>query len=120
MNFTVDDSNRRESIIDELLDTFRTSFWLDEHHWFVRCEWNPRNGDDDIYLYTLPYCFEKVYDLNPNRRFKSTCSDDRDYWSYDSVRELWLGNKVKTSPYSLFASRTLILKEQDRLYLLRP
>ncbi|CAF4176111.1 unnamed protein product [Rotaria sp. Silwood2] len=38
MSFTIGDNNRMESKIDELIDKFRTSFWLDKHDWFVRCE----------------------------------------------------------------------------------
>ncbi|CAF4435810.1 unnamed protein product, partial [Rotaria sp. Silwood2] len=30
-----------EQRIDEILNTFRNQFWLDEHRWFVRCDWSP-------------------------------------------------------------------------------
>ncbi|UJR12856.1 hypothetical protein I4U23_017030 [Adineta vaga] len=28
-----------EQLVDEMLDTFRTNFWIKEHKWFVRCSW---------------------------------------------------------------------------------
>ncbi|CAF3959620.1 unnamed protein product [Adineta steineri] len=47
-----------EEEIDELLNTFRTQFWLDERHWYVRCDWNPIAGSRTFgYLYTLSYAF---------------------------------------------------------------
>ncbi len=69
-----------EKKIDEILNTFRTPFWLDEHRWFVRCEWDPQNSY--IRLYTLPHCFGDCYSLNSAHKFKSTWPQDRNYRLY--------------------------------------
>ena len=84
---------RDEEKVDELLNTFRTPFWLDERRWFVRCEYHKRrmymgpielNGS----LYTLPYSFETYRNFNRETLFKSTCPHDEDHWLYTNVREI--------------------------------
>jgi len=73
------DENIQE-LVDQLIDSFRSSFWIDEHKWFVRCiTWNTV-----IYLQTL---FNKFrYDENnfPNS-FKSTYPND-DHQEYYNNR----------------------------------
>jgi hypothetical protein len=44
-----------EEQVDEILDSFRSLFWLGEHHWIVQCNWSPHNKT--AYLYTLPFTF---------------------------------------------------------------
>jgi hypothetical protein len=78
-------TNNNEEQIDEVLDSFRSQFWLDEYRWFVRCDWNPNRRD--AYVYTLPYAF-------PNYEFvfpilsKTTCPPNNDQCTYDYVRRL--------------------------------
>ena len=50
-----DGNNEKE--IDEMLDSYRTPFWLVDHQWFVRCQWEVYINTVSIYLYTLPYAF---------------------------------------------------------------
>jgi hypothetical protein len=78
----VDDSEER---IDEALNTFQNSFWLDKHQWFVQCDWNPKDGPISNTLYSLPYAFDTFIDIK-NGRSKWTNSDDR--------RECWSLNRV--------------------------
>jgi hypothetical protein len=81
--FGVDDKEKR---VDEILDTFRTSFWLDEHKWFVRCDWEPVNGQISSIFYTLPYAFDTFTGII-NGRSKWTSPDDkREYWLFNDVR----------------------------------
>ena len=75
----------KEKKIDRLLDTYRTSFWLDQHQWFVRCDWT-RQEDADfttryLILYTLPY-FQNSFQYSEISYSKSTCPNDLDFWSY--------------------------------------
>jgi hypothetical protein len=74
-----------EGKIDKILDTFRTPFWLDEHQWYVRCEWKPEYRSQTISLYTLPHCCENIYALFPAVRSKSTCPGSQDEWSLNDV-----------------------------------
>jgi hypothetical protein len=87
--------NNPEQQVDELLNTFRTSFWLDERHWFFRCEWYPETISNGLSLYTLPYVFGDSYDLNPRKSYKSTCPDHGDYWSYNSVSKVCYEEKLE-------------------------
>jgi len=79
-----------EEEIDATLDSYRTPFWLVDHQWFVRCQWEPDNDQIFIYLYTLPYAFHLYAHIfkNSNGRTKSTCLHEDDYWSYDRVTKL--------------------------------
>ncbi|CAF2658113.1 unnamed protein product [Rotaria sp. Silwood2] len=94
MEFKFSDESRREEQIDELLETFRTSFWLEERRWFVRCEWNLRVEDDSILLYTLPYYLDRFCVRDQSRRFKSTGLDDPVYWLYNSVHNISLEGDI--------------------------
>jgi hypothetical protein len=41
MIFEFFSDTKKEEQIDQILDTFRSAFWLKKHQWFVRCHWNP-------------------------------------------------------------------------------
>ncbi|CAF3338917.1 unnamed protein product [Rotaria sp. Silwood2] len=82
-----------EEKVDELLNTFRTPFWLNERRWFVRCEYNIRSMDMGLMglngsLYTLPYSFTAYRNFQTQMLFKSTCPHDEDHWFYTNVREI--------------------------------
>jgi len=62
-----------EENIDKLLDTFRSAFWLDEHQWFVQCNWSRAQGI--CRLYTLPYAFDD-FDIISSLQQKSTCPQE--------------------------------------------
>ena len=38
MKLELSEADHKEQEIDKLLDSFRSQFWLEEHHWFVRCD----------------------------------------------------------------------------------
>jgi hypothetical protein len=74
-----------EEDVEKILDGYRTPFWLDEHNWFVRCDWNPTRSN--FHIYTLPYAFDRFYISCPIIG-KSTCLQQTNEPSYDSVRSL--------------------------------
>ncbi|CAF2680320.1 unnamed protein product [Rotaria sp. Silwood2] len=74
-----------EQHLDELIDSFRSRFWLEERRWFVQCDWDPDVAA--IYLYTLPYAFEH-FTVNFPLIFKSTCPHVKCHCSYNRVRRL--------------------------------
>ncbi|CAF1228967.1 unnamed protein product [Adineta steineri] len=90
-----------EKQLNELLDTFRTSFWLDENHWYVRCHWDSQDIIQNTHIYTLPhtfpYCFDRTRKprLKLNGWCKSTCPNDQEFWSYDYVRESPLTREIE-------------------------
>ena len=69
-----DIEKNREEKIDRLLESFQTKFWLNEHQWFVRCDYHTEHGTP--YLYTLPYGFQKFQTYYGNMS-KSTCLMDK-------------------------------------------
>ncbi|CAF1032880.1 unnamed protein product [Adineta steineri] len=88
MRNEVRDNEPLENQINELLDSFRTRFWLVEHKWFVRCYGQSQNDINYSFLYTLPYAFKHFYAHSPYISLKSTAPSDNDYWAYDCVNYL--------------------------------
>ncbi|CAF0909492.1 unnamed protein product [Rotaria sordida] len=66
--------NYTEEQLEDFLDTFRTPFWLDEHQWFIRCNW-PQH-------------------INKNQWSKTTCPNARDYNSYDRVMNVFYKGRI--------------------------
>jgi hypothetical protein len=91
MNLNFPHHNNVNKQVDDLLDTFRTSFWLEEHRWFVRCDWDPSTIFSNGILYTLPYAFDDCFYFDAVTS-KSTCPMNTDYWTYDRVQILSHGN----------------------------
>ncbi len=87
MNLNFPDYNNIDKQVKELIDTFRTPFWIEEHQWFVRCDWDPSNIFRNGILYTLPYAFDDCFYFDAVSSI-STCPVNTDYWSYDRVQIL--------------------------------
>ncbi|CAF2746096.1 unnamed protein product [Rotaria sp. Silwood2] len=85
MNDEIDNDSDLEQQIDEILNSFRSQFWLDKYQLCVRCDWNPHSNN--IFLYSLPYAFDNFYFQSPIVS-KSSCHDDNQQWSYNYVRRL--------------------------------
>ena len=83
--------------MNELLNSFQTSFWIDEHQWFIRCDWISTNISHLGILYTLPYAFEKFF-LTNKQWSKSTGLIKNEY---DHVNILTIMN-MRTDSYWLF------------------
>ncbi|CAF1369709.1 unnamed protein product [Rotaria sordida] len=64
-------AENKEQEINELLDSFRSSFWLDEHQWFVGCSASKKN----ICLETLSTRYKNNLDSS-FEFFKTTCPQD--------------------------------------------
>ncbi|CAF1196866.1 unnamed protein product [Didymodactylos carnosus] len=80
--------------VDELLLTYRTTFWLEEHRWFIQCDYDSESLQP-IMVYTLPYAFHN-YRYSNKHCSKSTCPNEENYWSYDSVETISRNNNEKT------------------------
>ncbi|CAF5067315.1 unnamed protein product, partial [Rotaria sp. Silwood1] len=85
--------NNTEVQLEDFLNTFQTSFWLEEHQWFVRCDW-PQHTNKVIILYTLPYCLHDTYVIYQNRWSKSTCPNTHNYNSYDQVINVFYKGRI--------------------------
>ncbi|UJR19860.1 hypothetical protein I4U23_022993 [Adineta vaga] len=81
MSYKSIDCNDIEKTIDTLFDSYRTPFWIEDHQWFVRCQWTPDNVKSEIFLYTLPE-HSDYFVIQPSSyttRTKSTCPSEYDY-----------------------------------------
>ncbi|CAF4106983.1 unnamed protein product [Rotaria sordida] len=74
--------------VEEIFNTYRTPFCLNEHHWYVQCDCNQNNRDENIHLYTIPYCSNRLTHLYRSiRRLDLMHSSD---WGYLENIELSL------------------------------
>lgn len=91
MKYQLMDLDDIEEKIDQILKSYRSSYWIDQHEWFVRCFCTTENHTNSINIHTLPYRFEEstfyITD-HENSIFKSTCPDDDDHLIYDYVQTL--------------------------------
>ncbi|CAF3808035.1 unnamed protein product [Rotaria sordida] len=100
MRFSALNDENKEIQSDQILNSFRTKFWIDEHQWFVRCHWyssDEQNRFDFIDLFTLPYAFKDFLSYTGCTLAKSTCPNDDEYWSYNHVNNLCYGSSHFTS-----------------------
>ncbi|CAF1445684.1 unnamed protein product [Rotaria sp. Silwood1] len=85
MKYTYEINDVPQELAEQLLNTFRSPFWVDEHRWFVRCDSCPTRGW--IFIYTLPYAFDD-FSVYGRLLSKSTCPQEKNLQTYDCVREL--------------------------------
>jgi hypothetical protein len=91
-SFSAQRQQTQEEQIDDLLHSFSTSFWIEEHRWFVRYDYHPTKTFNPAILYTLPYAF-RAFTYAGKRSSKSTCPNEKDFWSYDQVQTLEYSNR---------------------------
>ena len=74
-----------EDCIEQILGTFRTPFWLDEHRCFVRCDWNRKITGRRLFLYTIPSCCRDIYAVHTSVQSKSTYPGNPNVCSLDHM-----------------------------------
>jgi hypothetical protein len=77
------DEQNIQKRVDELVDSFRGSFWIDEHQWFIRCHAEEKR----IYCSTLhknnsDFC-DMLFDS-----FKSTCPLNNEQEYYNNMNHI--------------------------------
>jgi len=81
---TLFDANRfSKERIDELMNSFRSSFWIDEHRWFVRC----LIQESIIQLQTVSKTFYCPHGELPDL-FKSTYPQDNLETLYNNITSM--------------------------------
>ncbi|CAF1554774.1 unnamed protein product [Adineta ricciae] len=71
-----------------LVNSFNNAFWLTEHHWCVRCDWQRLNDPNYVCLYTLPYILDQFYECASNVLLESQTTCVQNHQSYDRVHSL--------------------------------
>ena len=72
-----------EKYREEVLNSFRTRFWLEEHRWFVQYHTNLDDASNIVCLYTLPYHFSYLDLLFPVT-FQSTAPHNDPHETIDA------------------------------------
>ncbi|CAF1089032.1 unnamed protein product [Adineta steineri] len=104
MSVSISNQNNKEEEIDEILNSFRSEFWIIKHQWFVQCNWNPiKSSSSTVHVYTLPYAFKNFFFMG-NSRLKSTYPDNNYQWSFDCIHNLY---------YNYLSSQNLPLFRMD-------
>jgi hypothetical protein len=100
MRFSPLNDKDKQVQLKQIIDSFQTKFWINEHQWFVRCHWYTSDQPfrfDFIDLFTLPYAFKEFLSYTGCTLIKSTCPYDDEYWSYNHVKHLCYGSSHFTS-----------------------
>jgi len=100
MSFGPLNNKDKQVQLNEIVDTYRTNFWINEHQWFVRGHFYILTGQmqsSRIELFTLPYTFDEFsFDTNCILS-KSTSPNDDGCLTCDHVIDLWCGLLSPTS-----------------------
>lgn len=88
MRFSLENFARQNEEIDELLESFRTKFWLEQHRWYVQCDWNPFDALVQCILYTLPYKFDDFFYLDVIQSKSTHPNSNKISTSYNRVKRL--------------------------------
>ena len=88
MEFRTRSHQNREKELNELVASFRTPFWLDEHRWFVQLSYNPESAFNTDILFTVPYGLDELSYFSNDLPIASTCLKDNYACVYDRVRTL--------------------------------
>ena len=83
--------------LDSFVDPFRTSFWLNDKHWFVAGVYVVMKNPE-IWLYTLPIC---VYDRMTIPMYEISSVDNDGHLIIDSRHAYYVSqeNKVRFKLY---------------------
>ena len=85
MNFYWSVGRNRITRTNQLVDSYRTPFWIKEHQWYIRCDCYLGQNDHLAVLYTLPYAFDQCSYLNTYYSISTKPDDDQRY-SHDRVQ----------------------------------
>ena len=80
-----------ESVLNEMIAPFRTSFWRDEKRWRVTCELVSTENRITITIYTSPMCSSQYTDLSEQKTKTISNFDSNDQHStvrLEAVTEL--------------------------------
>jgi hypothetical protein len=72
---------------DKLINTYKTSFWIEKHQWYIACDCIPFGTSYHGIVYTLPYSFDQFISYNIFKS-KSTCSNKSYYGLFNQVKNL--------------------------------
>ncbi|CAF4288132.1 unnamed protein product [Rotaria sp. Silwood2] len=101
MRYTPPNNENKENQLNEIVDSYRTNFWINEHHWFIRCHWytiDQKEQFNFIDVFTVPYAFDSFWEDNICLLAKSTALYDKNYLQCPCVKTLNYGSSSFTDP----------------------
>lgn len=90
MSISLPHQKHPEETIEEILNSFRSPFWIIKHRWFIQCHWMITEGSSIISIYTLPYAF-RHFSYTGNGQSKSTYPNENVSWSFDRIQNVYYG-----------------------------
>jgi hypothetical protein len=103
MMFRSSTDEDKEVQLNQIVDSFRTKFWIEEQQWFVRCHWYISDSEHEpsyITLFTLPYNLKSIEHHAGSVLVKSTCPYDDEYLTCNRVTYLCYNSHYFTSEMS--------------------
>ena len=95
MRLQLHSDQNQEEIVDKLLDSFRSRFWLEKLRWYVGCHEKLEQHCRTILLYSLPYAFNEFDSSMLTVTYKSTyphehsrLGNDHSFTKFFNVRNL--------------------------------
>jgi len=93
-------SNYPKKNLELLIDSFRTSFWLNQLHCFVQCDYIPNSRK--IMFYTLPICHQYfAYSIDSKKISLTNFSSNSTVYNMTRVQKLVLNLTKQTQAYSV-------------------
>jgi hypothetical protein len=87
MYFEFPQNKNIDEQFDKLINTYRNSFWIEKHQWFIQCDCIPFESYYHGILYTLPYAFD-TFVCYDTPKSKYTYPNQRIHWIYNRVNSL--------------------------------
>ncbi|CAF1138901.1 unnamed protein product [Rotaria magnacalcarata] len=102
MRFTPSNNQNIDEKLNEIIDSYRTNFWINEHQWYIRCHWYTLDEKIDLFnfidVFTVPYSFDRFYEDNICLLAKSTVQYDKEYLQCPCITTLNYGSSSFTDP----------------------
>jgi hypothetical protein len=102
MRFPPFNKQNKEEQLNEIIDSYRTKFWINEHRWFIRCHWYTLDEKRDVFhfidVFTVPYSFSSFWEDNICLLAKSTVQYDNEYLQCPCITSLDYGSSSFTDP----------------------
>lgn len=85
-NFSYSTNGNSRTYINQLVDSFRTPFWIEEQQWFIRCDCCHGNRVSRGVLYTLPCSFKQP--LHLNAYYSASTKPNDECYSHRNVHDV--------------------------------
>ncbi|CAF3993245.1 unnamed protein product [Adineta steineri] len=138
MRYTPSNNENKENQLNEIINSYQTNFWINEHQWFIRCHWYSIDAQERfsfIDVFTVPYTFDSSEEHTICLLAKSTVLYDNNYLQcpislpfnerfffivskFDRLKTLFVYIEGNKNLNNIQPQLQLILDQASRLYSL--